>query len=456
MSKLPRLLIAFLTGLTAAVPAATQSADDDYVRALAAGYEAAFTCSATFNAGRRLADIQANELSRVYAEYRGDIADLTAEISRSGKFVAVQYDEDAPPRIAAWREHLGCAQLPIGGELGTAALPYLPLTASTKAPVGRDPLPRRLDRRYEALVRSAFDGETFGPGNRTSAILIVKNGRIVAERYARGINAATPQRTWSVAKSIAGTVLGVAAHKDIIDIRAPAEVPEWQSRGDPRQRITTEQLMRMASGLTSDFPGNRTDAIYVGGVAVEDNAPGQSLLHRPGTVFRYANNDTLLALYGLRHALGNDREYLAFPFEELTWKLGMTDTVLETDWRGDFIMSSQVWTTARDLARLGLLYLNDGVWQRERLLPRGFVRFVSTPSGPQPDRDWKYGATFWVAGEDTGLPDGTFAAFGNRGQFLVIVPEEDMLIIRRGYDPIGENRGFDITAFSRAVLDAAD
>ncbi|MBZ6378891.1 serine hydrolase [Pacificimonas aurantium] len=377
---------------------------------------------------------------------------LRAQVSRSGKYVSVDYQEGAPPRVAAWREHLGCAQLPIGGSLGTSALPYLPPGVTANAPVGRTPLRRQLDDSLTPLVQAAFDSRSYGAGSRTSGILVVRRGRIVAERYARGINAATPQRTWSVAKSIAGTVLGVAARQDLIDLRAPAPVPEWQERGDPRQRITTEQLMRMSSGLTSPFAGNRTDAIYVGGTAVADSAPGQPLLHRPGSVFRYANNDTLLALYGLRHAIGNDRRYLSLPFQELTWKLGMTDTFLETDWRGDFVMSSQVWTTARDLARLGLLYLNDGVWNGERLLPRGFVKFVSTPSGPQPDREWKYGATFWVAGEDTGLPEGTFAAMGNRGQYLVIVPEHDLLVIRRGYDPIGEDKGFDITEFTRDVI----
>ena len=441
-----------LIGVLAAGAAQAQSDDPGYIRALAAGYEAAFTCSATFNAGQTRAEIDANELNRIYSEYRQDVADLQPQISREGKYVSVRYAEDEPPRIAAWREHLGCTQLPIGGELGTTPLPHLPLSASGRAPADAEPLPRDLNASLTPLVRAAFDSRTYGAGSKTSAVLILKDGEIVAERYAHGIDAETPQRTWSVAKSIAGTVLGIAAEQDLIDLRAPADVPEWQSRGDPRARITTEDLMRMASGLTSDFAGNRTDAIYVGGTSVADSAPGQSLLHEPGTHYRYANNDTLLALYGLRHSIGDDDRYRALPFRELLWKLGMMDTYLETDWRGDFVMSSQVWTTAPDLARLGLLYLNDGIWEGERLLPEGFVEFVSMSSGPQPDRPWGYGATFWTAGAESGLPAGTFAAMGNRGQYLVIVPEEDVLVIRRGYDPIGEDMGFDITAFTRDVL----
>ncbi|EMD81604.1 serine hydrolase domain-containing protein [Pacificimonas flava] len=382
--------------------------------------------------------------------------ELDARISNEGKYVAVEYDRNMPPRIAAWREYLGCTQLPIGATLGMVSLPTLPADVLAQAPQTVEPLPETIDTSLAPLIERAFDGRTYGNGNKTTGILIVRDGRIVGERYAHGIDAQTPQRTWSVAKSIAGSVLGVAAERGLINLMDPAAVPEWQERGDPRGQITTEQLMRMASGLTSDFPGNRTDAIYVGGTAVADSAPGQSLLHEPGSTFRYANNDTLLALYGLRNTMDDDAGYRALPFTGLLWKLGMMHTYLETDWRGDFVMSSQVWTTARDLARLGLLYLADGVWDGERLLPENYGRFVSAPTGPQPDREWGYGATFWTATEQAGLPQGTFSAMGNRGQYLVIVPEQNLLVIRRGFDPVGEDGGFDITAFARDVVATAD
>ena len=223
--------------------------------------------------------------------------------------------------------------------------------------------------------------------------------------------------------------------------------------GDPRAAITTDDLLRMASGLHSDFAGNRTDAVYFGGTHVGENVPGQALEAKPGTRFRYANNDTLLAAYGLRAAIGDDAKYAAFPFTELFWKIGMTHTFAETDWRGNFILSSQVWSTARDFARLGLLYLNDGVWNGERLLPEGWVRYVSTPAGPQPaGAPFGYGATFWLVNRTDGIPGDTFAAFGNRGQFIVIVPSRDTVIVRRGEDHAGD--GFEIAPFAAAVLKA--
>jgi|TARA_R100000501_G_scaffold17911_1_gene34673 CubicO group peptidase (beta-lactamase class C family) len=459
MMKHAAVLTVLITMGTA--PAVAQ--DADYIRALAAGYEAAFTCSATFNAGQTPAEIDANELNRIYDEYRNDVGELSAVIDEDAKTVSVSYSENMPPRVAAWRPNLGCSQLPIGADPSLAA--SLPTVEGGPPQFVRAPDWPWGDAGAERLsndpdlttrVEAAFDSRTYGAGSKTSAILIVKDGRIIAERYAHGVDADTPQRTWSVAKSIAGTVLGIAAAQQKIDLLAPAQVPEWQSPLDPRRQITTDHLMRMASGLTSDFAGNRTDAIYIGGTSVADSAPGQPLLHEPGSTFRYSNNDILLSLYGLRHAMGDDDAYRALPFTDLFWKIGMTRTFPETDWRGDFVMSSQVWTTARDLARLGLLYLNDGVWEGERLLPLGFVKRVSTMGPAQPDREWGYGGTFWVAQPQTGLPRGTFAAFGNRGQYLVIVPDRDILVIRRGYDPIGEDGGFDVTAFSRDVVAALE
>jgi hypothetical protein len=160
----------------------------------------------------------------------------------------------------------------------------------------------------------------------------------------------------------------------------------------------------------------------------------------------------MLAARALRATLGDGQEALAFPFTELFWKIGMTRTVPETDWEGNFILSSQVWTTSRDLARLGLLYLNDGMWNGERILPPGWGRYVSSHGPAQPPRDYGYGATFWTFPKDSGLPTDAYIARGNRGQNLVIIPSRQIVIVRRGFD--GGESGFDLDAFSRAILNA--
>jgi len=216
--------------------------------------------------------------------------------------------------------------------------------------------------------------------------------------------------------------------------------------GDPRGRVTLDHLLHMASGLGSNSAGNRTDAIYFGGTAVDEEAPNWPLVTAPGSTFRYANNDTLLAVLSISPT------FAQHPPSELFARLNMHSTIAETDWRGNYVLSSQVWTTARDLARFGLLYLNDGVWNDQRILPEGWRAYVSTPSGPQPPGDFGYGASFWLLNHSEGVPPDTFAAFGNRGQYVIIVPSRDIVIVRRAEDPAGAR--FDIAAFTRDVLAA--
>jgi CubicO group peptidase (beta-lactamase class C family) len=454
-----RFLIA---ALLLAAPASAQVDRPEYVRALAAGYKASFLCSDIFNAGMSEAQVEADDLRRTYSELEPLMPKLGATIDREAKTVSVLFDDKLPPRIAAWRPHLGCSQLPIGATADAAG--RLPRLASDPAVERNDRLPwpngdrnaaARPNGDAKALARAiaaAFDRRTYGQGSETTAVLVIQDGKIVAERYRDDFDMHMSQRTWSVAKSLAGTVIGAAAQQGLLEVDAPAPIPEWRTPGDPRAAITTDQLLRMASGLHSDSPGNRTDATYFGGSTVTENATAWPIETKPGTRFRYANNDTLLAVRGLRAKLGDGERALAFPFEALLWKIGMTRTVPETDWQGNFILSSQVWTTARDLGRLGLLYLNDGVWNGERILPPGWGSYVSRRGPAQPAAGYGYGATFWTFPQSPGLPADAFLAQGNRGQYLAIIPSRRIVIVRRGFD--GPGTGFDPGAFVRDVLAA--
>jgi CubicO group peptidase (beta-lactamase class C family) len=229
-------------------------------------------------------------------------------------------------------------------------------------------------------------------------------------------------------------------------VSAPAAIPQWPA-ADPRRAITIDQLLRMSSGLTSDTAGNRTDAIYFGGATVDEEATRWPLITAPGSTFRYANNDTLLATLAISPTFSRHPPRAFFD------SLNMHGTVAETDWRGNYVLSSQVWSTARDLARFGMLYLNNGVWNGRHILPENWRTYVTTPSGPQPPSgDFGYGAGFWLMNRSEGVPPDTFAAIGNRGQYVVIVPSRNIVIVRRGEDPSGAR--FDIAAFTRDVLAA--
>lgn len=461
-------LAAFL--LTLPLVALAQDTDTTrQERAFAAGYKAMFTCSATFNAGKTPDQIAEDELQNTYPVYERLFDDVgPAIIDRAKQYVSVTYSETMPPRISAYRPHLGCSALPVGGTVKMInnlpkANVETPVRDSTKMwPIGDltpNSLPINADAKtkLDAAISRAFDGEFDG---QTSAVVILKEGQVVGERYKDGFTKDTSQRTWSVAKSVAASVIGAAVEQGLIATNDPAGLNAWSHPSDPRQGITVEHLLHMSSGLNSDPAGNRTDEVYVGGGLVAQHAPRAGLDAIPGTRWRYANNDTMLAMRALREAMGDDQRYFNFPFEALLHKISMYNTVPETDWNGDFVLSSQVWTTARDLARLGLLYLNDGVWEGERILPEGWADYVSAPAPAQPwgnadepeEGHRGYGAQFWRYLDYPGVPNDTYAALGNRGQFVIIVPSEDVVIVRRGYDYRGNY--FDGPDFAAAVLDA--
>ncbi len=429
------------------------AADDPHKLALAAGYKAAFLCSGRWNAGQTEASIARDDLTGVYREYQDSMTALSATIDEAKRTVSVHFDRNMPPRIAVWRPLLGCAQLPPGaGPDAVAALPRLvpgltaPDLAATDAnawPLGDadavQPLKKRRARAaLEAVVATAFASD------RTTAVIVLKDGKIIAERYRDGWTMHTPQRTWSVAKSLTATLVGRAVQKGLVDVNQPAPVPQWQGAGDPRAAISWNQLLRMNSGLWTAGPGNRTDEVYVGGALVAQTAATMPLEHAPGSHFNYSNNDIMLAALSLSRTLAKDggrHAALAFPFSELLWPLGMTRTTPETDWQGDFVLSSQVWMTARDLARLALLYQNGGKMNGQQLLPADWPAFVEAATMTQPQgRPEGYGAGFWrwggLGAHDAvpALPAGTYAMNGNRGQYAVIVPGQNMIVIRRGFD----------------------
>ena len=430
-------------------------------KSLAAGWKASFICSDTFVAGMDLNTLEDNDLDGIYTDFRRAYDRLPeARIDRNEQTVSVQYDASMPPRIAAYRPGFGCTQLPSGAD--ETMIGYLPRFAAWPDATGEDrgsaigsnvkvSLRTEEAERLDIPVSFAFDERTYGNGTRTSAVVVVKDGQIVAERYARGIDHETPQRTWSVAKSITATVLGAARRQGMIDIDYPAVIKAWDSGADPRRNITIRNLMHMASGLDSGESGSRTDRLYFGGGRVVDQAASKVMEAMPGKRFKYANDDTLIAMRALREAMDDDSKFHSFPYEAVLHKIGARHTTMEVDWNGDFVSSSQVWSTARDLARVGQLYLQDGVWGNERILPEGWVDFVKTPAPAQPKSGAGYGAQFWLMTDAAGVPADTFYMAGNRGQYVVIVPSMNAVIVRRGFDVIGGAR-FDINSFTRDTL----
>lgn len=448
------------SALLAATPLAAQSAtqeelDARYDRALAAGYKALMLCGAIANAERNGTtrtpeSVEQWELAGTQSPFAEIIGELPYKIVRGQDglvdWVEVPWAADMPPRHALNFSNTGCVIQPISARLPTGWTHYEEVKQAEPRPWPVSP--------DKGLAKFAPENATqWGEGTRTTAVLVLRNGTLVHEAYADGFGPSVPQRTWSVAKSLAATMIGFDVHRSGLDVTNIWALAGFAPGDDLRTEISVDHLLRMASGRYSNTPGNRTDEIYYGGVSLDEQLFGWPSIYPPGTVFRYANNDTLLAYRATRAAVEDTGWVDPVFVDDFLEAVGMTGTTVEADRQANYIVSSQVWATARDLGRLGQLYLDGGITPSgKRILPENWVEYVSSPTGPQPDGPFGYGAGFWLLNRSEGVPPDTFAAFGNRGQFIIIVPDMNVVIVRRGEDPAGAR--FDIAAFTRDVLDS--
>lgn len=454
-----RLLALALAALPAA--ALAQGAPQDrYGQSQMASMRAMNICSGLWQGGLDLPTIE-RELNGRDASF-GALADQGGtQIDEQARVVSTRYAPDMPPRYVVWRPVLGCIQLPPGADLSQAR--YLPLLPEDFAapdldnrpwPTGDRDAVRHLTgeraARLEALVAQAFDGETFG--GRTWGVVIVQHGRIVAERYAEGFGPHTASQTHSAAKSFSASLAGIAQGQGIVSVADDHLLAQWSNPGDPRTAITLANLLHMASGLNTRgmAPPRFMDA-YTQGLPVTDAVAGNFLATAPGSAFLYSPADTMLVMRSLREAMNDDARYVRYPYEALFWRIGMTRTSMNVDGQGNIFGSGQAWSTARDFARFGLLYLHDGMWGGGRVLPAGWASYVATPAPAQPAQGPGYGAQFWLYGPAQGLPAGSFTPSGGQGQYAMVIPAADLVVVRRGTDL---TPGFDIARFSAEVVAA--
>jgi CubicO group peptidase (beta-lactamase class C family) len=284
----------------------------------------------------------------------------------------------------------------------------------------------------------------------TRAVVVVQGGRIVGERYAPGFDRDTRLLGWSMTKSLMGALVGVLVGDGRLHLDAPADVPAWQSAGDPRREIQIDQLLRMSSGLDwNESYGvslrlpDVIQMLYGRGLGdMASFAADRPLASPPGSVWRYSSGTSLLLSGIVRRVLADDAAYRALPRRALFDPLGMTSALMELDEAGTFVGSSYSWATARDWARFGLLYLRDGVWGEARILPQGWVDYTRTPAPAAPRGE--YGAHFWLnagapaTGVEAPLPRAPrdlFYAAGHDGQFVFVVPSRDLVVVRLGLTP---------------------
>jgi CubicO group peptidase (beta-lactamase class C family) len=298
-----------------------------------------------------------------------------------------------------------------------------------------------------AKVKQAVDAAFDSPAGMTAAFVVTWKGRVIGERYGEGITARTPLESWSMGKSVTGTLMGVLIRQGAYKLSQPAPIPEWQSTpGDPRAKIRIVELLHMSSGLRIKAPqdpdydpaGTYPDHVYLytGTVNSFHYAATRPLQWPPNTVGRYHNTDPVLVNYLIRLAVEKrGEEYLSFPRRALFDRVGMRTMVVETDPYGNFLLQGYEFASARDWARLGNLYLQDGVWNGERILPEGWSKFVSTLAPAwEADKRPIYGGFFWLNG-DGGypVPKDAYYMSGAGGQTTLIIPSHDLVVVRLGH-----------------------
>jgi len=435
------------------------------------GMQAILTCNGLFTSNRTLEQVFQQELAYLrqpVGTARG--GDYVVDWER--KAVAIGAPGGTPTMRATFRKGLGCVIMaPDQTFEDIESLPILDVPPPPGDPatmqwpdgdlVEDRPLPSNVNASALATASDwAFERES--PEQVTLSLVVVHKGQIIHERYAPGVDMFTKTRTWSTAKSIAVTLFGILADEGKMHLDQPLGF-EWlpQSRSpetDPRNAITLRNVLNMSSGLyLVDSRGMEyatgSGLSYWAGASSVNGARNRGLTREPGTFWDYENYDTILAVYAMKLALGDTQTYLEFPRKALLDRLGMRNTLLSVDRFGDFIMSSQVYTTARDLARFGMLYQQNGMWNGERLLSEEWIEFVRTPAPSTAESGNFYGGQWWLVPDDrTDVPGDAYSTAGNRGQYVIVVPSHDLVIVRRGLDY--GRQGFDRCYLTREVLKA--
>ncbi len=406
-----------------------------------AGFAAKVTCSLAFNSGQ--------DADRVLRDY------VVHEVAPLGSALAVSVSERAveatvlglPRARAVFRPGLGCTLVPGRSEarLGLRdgfVEPRPGLDPRVPWPRGAAPASTAAPAAVEAASDRAFrePEPARGRTRQTTAVVVAQDGRLVAERYAPGYGPGTPMLSWSMAKSVTAALVAVAVAEGRLALHERAPVREWSEPGDARGAITLDQLLRMSSGLVWDEHYGATNDVSRMLFRHADTgafAARSPLGAPPDTVWRYSSGTSNLVARLLRDAFQGDLPaMLRWSRERLFDAADMTSAFLEPDASGTFIGSSFAFMTARDWARFGELHRRDGDWFGRRVLPEGWVRYVTTPTPAAPGG--RYGAHWWLnAGEASrrrwpGLPREVYVASGHSGQYVWVAPTAKLVVVRLG------------------------
>ena len=324
-----------------------------------------------------------------------------------------------------------------------------------------DSFPSEVNKKLlQEAIQNIFKEKDTAKPIRTRAVVVLYDGKLIAEHYAPGFTKGTKLLGWSMTKSVTGALIGLLVKQGKLNIDKPAPVPEWNDVNDPRHAITIRNLLHQSSGLNflEDYSksSDGTDMLLK-----KADMGAYTALHplkdKPGTAFCYTSGNTSILSRIVKHAVG-EKKYHAFPYDSLFYKLGMYSVVWEPDGSGTFVGSSYMYATARDWARFGLLYFNKGVYNKQRILNEDWIQQTSTPAPMV--MQGEYGLHFWLnAGAKNNTSDRTnphaprdlFYLDGYEGQRVYIIPSKKLVLVRLG---LTQHRNFNDDAFLAAVINA--
>ena len=419
---------------------------------IATGYGAKAMATAVFVAGRDPQLVKITDLNYSVVKYTQSVVNYQSKtVTTSFWGIAGQ--------TAVYREGYGCCLV---GDLDSKTIQKNSFQPQINRKVGawqiswpdgdrvKDTIYNEINKsKLETAIDAAFDGtKEYNKG--TAAVVVLYKGELIAEKYAKelGINSETRLWGWSMTKSIMNAMAGVLAKKGKLDVNAVAPIPQWLN--DRRRDITINNLLQMSSGLkwNEDYGDvssatkmlYRTSDCYQ--MAIE--VPFQS---KPGAEWNYSSGTANILSGMFRSLIGDDVVYHNFPYMEIFNKIGMSSAIIETDAAGNFVGSSFGYATARDWARFGLLFYNDGVWKNDTILPKGWVSYSRTPATAS---NGVYGAQFWLnkSKKLPDVPEDLFSCNGHRGQRIYIIPSRNLVIVRLGFS----EEHFDHNEFLKEIL----
>ena len=408
---------------------------------IGAAYNAKTVCSCVYVSGRNLESVKAEDLYAI--PFGEQTLNKTAQTATATIFGLVS-------KTALYRPKLGCTLLndvtaeELRGQPKIEEIPFQTeaVTDSVLPPKQSDALQKTLDW--------AFAEPDLKHPVRTRAVVVLHRGRVVAERYAEGFTKNTPLTGWSMTKSVTNAMIGLLVKDGKLDVEKPAAVAEWSE--DKRKEIKVDNLLRMNSGLQfSEEYGGISDATKM---LFGTSGAGKYALKKPsetaaGQKWYYSSGTTNILQEIARRQFKMHADYLNFPHQRLFQKLGMNSTVLELDPSGTYVGSSFMYASARDWAKFGQLYAQDGIWKGERILPEGWIKYSSRET---PYSDGNYAAHFWTAIRKEKLPPDAFTMNGFEGQYVLIVPSKQLVAVRLGCSP--EEKYFDEKRFFREITAA--